>query len=38
MIDTGIYRLQKILKESNIELIFSGTFSQGLIEELGEVH
>lgn len=36
MVDTGIYRLQKLLKESNIELIFSGTFSQGLIEELGE--
>jgi hypothetical protein len=30
-----IYELQKKLKESNIEFIFSGTFSQGLIEELG---
>lgn len=30
-----IYELQKKLKESNIEFIFSGIFSQGLIEELG---
>jgi hypothetical protein len=29
------YELQKILRDSNIEFIFSGTFSQGLIEELG---
>lgn len=36
MVDNNIYQLQKILKESNTELIFSGTFSQGLIEELGE--
>ena len=27
--------LQKKLRQSNIEFIFSGTFSQGLIEELG---
>lgn len=33
--ENGIYVLQKKLKESNIEFIFSGTFSQGLIEELG---
>ncbi len=36
MIESSIYRLQRILKESNIELIFSGAFSQSLIEELGE--
>ncbi|AOY77933.1 SiaB family protein kinase [Clostridium formicaceticum] len=36
MESNNIYRLQKQLKESNIELIFSGTFSQGLIEELGD--
>jgi hypothetical protein len=30
-----IYELQKKLKETSIEFIFSGTFSQGLIEELG---
>lgn len=36
MVENSIYNLQKVLKESNIELIFSGTFSQGLIEELGE--
>ena len=30
-----IYELQKKLKGSNIEFIFSGIFSQGLIEELG---
>ncbi len=36
MSENGIYRLQKALSDSNIELIFSGTFSQGLIEELGE--
>lgn len=29
-------KLLNLLKESNIELIFSGTFSQGLIEELGD--
>ena len=33
--ENAIYVLQKRLKESNIEFIFSGTFSQGLIEELG---
>jgi len=33
--ENAIYALQKKLKESNIEFIFSGTFSQGLIEELG---
>lgn len=33
--ENAIYVLQKKLKESNIEFIFSGTFSQGLIEELG---
>lgn len=30
-----IYELQKKLKDTNIEFIFSGMFSQGLIEELG---
>ena len=30
-----IYELQKKLKESHIEFIFSGIFSQGLIEEMG---
>lgn len=30
-----IYALQKKLQETNIEFIFSGVFSQGLIEELG---
>lgn len=30
-----LYELQKKLKDSNIEFIFSGVFSQGLIEELG---
>ncbi|WP_406541489.1 hypothetical protein [Clostridium ljungdahlii] len=33
--ENAIYMLQKKLKQSNIEFIFSGTFSQGLIEELG---
>lgn len=33
--ENKIYVLQKKLKEENIEFIFSGTFSQGLIEELG---
>lgn len=33
--ENAIYALQKKLKETNIEFIFSGTFSQGLIEELG---
>lgn len=33
--ENAIYRLQKNLKELNIEFIFSGVFSQGLIEELG---
>ena len=33
--ENAIYTLQKKLKETNIEFIFSGTFSQGLIEELG---
>ncbi len=33
--ENEIYLLQKKLKQSNIEFIFSGTFSQGLIEELG---
>lgn len=33
--ENTIYVLQKKLKETNIEFIFSGTFSQGLIEELG---
>lgn len=33
--ENTIYTLQKKLKETNIEFIFSGTFSQGLIEELG---
>lgn len=33
--ENTIYMLQKKLKQSNIEFIFSGTFSQGLIEELG---
>lgn len=33
--ENEIYVLQKKLKQSNIEFIFSGTFSQGLIEELG---
>lgn len=35
MLENAIYTLQKKLKQSNIEFIFSGTFSQGLIEELG---
>lgn len=34
--ENAIYGLQKKLKESNIEFIFSGVFSQGLIEELGQ--
>lgn len=34
--ENTIYELQKKLKESNIEFIFSGVFSQGLIEELGQ--
>ena len=33
--ENAIYMLQKKLRQSNIEFIFSGTFSQGLIEELG---
>lgn len=33
--ENPIYVLQKKLKQSNIEFIFSGVFSQGLIEELG---
>lgn len=33
--ENTIYELQKKLKKSNIEFIFSGVFSQGLIEELG---
>ncbi|MDF2596514.1 MAG: hypothetical protein K0R69_2855, partial [Clostridia bacterium] len=33
--ENTIYELQKKLRESNIEFIFSGIFSQGLIEELG---
>lgn len=33
--ENSIYILQKKLKQSNIEFIFSGVFSQGLIEELG---
>ncbi|WP_242971527.1 SiaB family protein kinase [Clostridium autoethanogenum] len=35
VLENAIYMLQKKLKQSNIEFIFSGTFSQGLIEELG---
>lgn len=35
ILENAIHVLQKKLKESNIEFIFSGTFSQGLIEELG---
>lgn len=35
ILENTIYMLQKKLKQSNIEFIFSGTFSQGLIEELG---
>ncbi|WP_297421199.1 SiaB family protein kinase [Clostridium sp.] len=35
ILNNAVYELQKKLKESNIEFIFSGTFSQGLIEELG---
>lgn len=35
ILENEIYLLQKKLKQSNIEFIFSGTFSQGLIEELG---
>ena len=31
----AIYELQKNLKQSSIEFIFSGVFSQGLIEEMG---
>jgi len=34
-LENEIYVLQKKLKQANIEFIFSGTFSQGLIEELG---
>jgi hypothetical protein len=34
-LENTIYELQKKLRESNIEFIFSGIFSQGLIEELG---
>jgi len=34
-LENAIYMLQKKLRQSNIEFIFSGTFSQGLIEELG---
>ena len=33
--ENKIYELQKTLKETDIEFIFSGVFSQGLIEELG---
>lgn len=33
--ENTIYILQKKLKQANIEFIFSGVFSQGLIEELG---
>lgn len=33
--ENAIYVLQEKLKETNIEFIFSGVFSQGLIEELG---
>jgi hypothetical protein len=35
ILENAIYILQTKLKEANIEFIFSGTFSQGLIEELG---
>lgn len=35
ILDNEIYLLQNKLKRANIEFIFSGTFSQGLIEELG---
>ncbi|WPC44148.1 SiaB family protein kinase [Clostridium sp. JS66] len=34
-LENAIYVLQKKLRQSKIEFIFSGTFSQGLIEELG---
>lgn len=34
--EEDIYELQKRLKETNTEFIFSGMFSQGLIEELGQ--
>lgn len=36
MSSINLYKLQKMLKESNIELIFAGAFSQGLVEELGQ--
>jgi hypothetical protein len=35
ILENKIYELQKKLKETDIEFIFSGVFSQGLIEELG---